>query len=174
MAVKRKDILPPPIWRTGGKDEHYAIEVLSAERELILERIKSVRAEKSFTLVQRQKNIKAWSNLAAQLQIGIFILRANKSAKTRARIDGILKDKSIMNAAASCFLTQAYKQNTPPSGPPPDMPKPAPPLTGRPAIASCKNFAKCGEYSYWFCFAKCEKRKNKTCNLVRKYTRRKK
>lgn len=184
MAVKRKGILPPPIYRTGGKAEHYAIEVLEAERELILERIKSARSEKAFSLVQRQQNIKAWSSLADQLQAGIFILKANGSAKTRSRINEILKDELIIDAAVKCFLD--HPRPAPASGPaappptpapsqaPPAPPKPAPPITGRSAIASCKAFAKCGDRSYFYCRTKCKKRKDKACDLIQHYTRRKK
>ncbi len=173
MAVKRKKTLAPPIYRTGGKDEHYSIELLLSERELILERIKSARQEMPFNVSQRKLEIARWSALAAQLHTGIFILRASLSPKVRARIKKVMENKAIMDAAFKTFLDH----NTEPAGPgpsaPPPGPPPTPPAIHKPAIASCKHFAKCGNHSYWYCFSKCKKRKTKECTLVRKYTRRK-
>lgn len=137
MAVKRKKTLAPPVYRTGGKDEHYAIELLLSERQLILSRIRYASAEIPFNIQERKKEIARWSALAAQLYQAALFLKENK-------------DKMIKAGG---------------------VPVPA---GNRAAIASCKHFAKCGNHSYFYCFSKCEKRKLKTCELVRKYTRRKK
>lgn len=191
MAVKKKGTLPPPIYRTGGKAEHYAIEVLAAERELILERIKSARAEKSFTLAQRRLKIEQWKTLAFKLQEVVDFLKAGRANQRRGvpflqtTMDSIKKVTDFHKAS----MDPPPAPQAPPLAGPPQ--KPAPPAelpadvkaalglharagadAGRKLRANCKHFAKCGKLSYLYCFSKCEKRKKKTCDLIKHYRKR--
>jgi len=145
MAVKNKGTLPPPMYGTGGKAEHYAIEVLRAEYELIMERIKSMRGEPRRPAREKKIKIRLWNARAAMLEAASNFLQANKSKIGFTKLPA---EAPTAHAA------------------------PAPPA-GVHAIASCRNFAKCGEFSYFYCFSRCEKRKNKTCDLVSKHTRKK-
>lgn len=163
MAVKREGVQPPPVYRSGGRVEHYSIEVLRAERQLILGRIKQARAEKGFyKSTIRKARIEQWLALAEKLRIGIHLLKTKVDA---ARLN---PEKTATPAAPGPLAASA-------AGGVAVLAAAAAALAGPPkAIERCKHFAKCGEFSYWYCFSRCEKRKNKTCNLVRKYTRGKK
>ncbi|NIO86324.1 MAG: hypothetical protein GTN53_37670 [Candidatus Aminicenantes bacterium] len=83
MAVKKKTTVPPPQYKTGGKMQHYAIEVLECERDLILSRLKSIKSEASKYKQDRKEEISNWQRQAGQLQGAIAYLKSNKAALAR-------------------------------------------------------------------------------------------
>ena len=188
MAVKKQTVQAPPMWKSGGKYNYYSIEVLEAERALIISRAKEARKEIGFyKFTERVKEVKRWESLAERLKAGIDILKAVMA--NRAQCMKLLNDPAITKAVAFAArsLGEPYKPDETAKVPPhsksqPAIHEPIDPAKEKAANdaaeksgcaaapkvrANCKKFAKCGEFSYTHCFNKCEKRKDGTCNLIR-------
>ena len=183
MAVKRNTVQAPPIWKSGGKEKNYCVEVLEAQRALIFSRVKEARKEKYFyKFPKRVKEVRSWEVLAEYLTKGITLLKMFRPGIVLT--GGSAKDRAINKKILGAFVTgPAGKSYDPKEIIDPSIEKaaadvaekaglakpaqPPAPEIKRTVRANCKNFAKCGEYSYTYCFSKCEKRKDGTCKLIR-------